>query len=84
MQSAFTITEAAAKAGISRSTAYQEIRRGKLRVRKIGRRSIVTDEDYRRWLDGLPVVAAAVIEPAEHGQAPGHRRRKREPAARSK
>jgi excisionase family DNA binding protein len=73
---ACSIAEAAERAGISRSTAYEEIRRGRLRVRKIGRRSIITDEDYRRWLDELPVVEAGAAEPMQPGQRRGQRRRR--------
>ena len=39
---------------IGRSKAYQEIKEGRLRIRKVGRRTIVTRKDEKRWLDALP------------------------------
>ena len=35
--------------GIGPSTVYKEIRAGRLIARKIGRRTIITDEDERAW-----------------------------------
>ena len=40
---------------ICRRTAYKEIAAGRLKIRKVGRRSIVTDEDEVAWLQALPV-----------------------------
>ena len=40
--------------GIGRTTAYREINSGRLPTRKIGKRTIVTHEDERRWLASLP------------------------------
>jgi predicted DNA-binding protein YlxM (UPF0122 family) len=52
----YSIPEICRRNDTSRSTIYEEIRRGRLRVRKLGRRSIVTDDDERAWLDALPVL----------------------------
>jgi excisionase family DNA binding protein len=57
----YSIDEICERNGISRSTIYAEIRRGKLRVRKLGVRSLVTDEDERAWLDGMPVITGVRI-----------------------
>lgn len=35
--------------GISRSMAYSEIKAGRLRVRKVGRRTIIATEDAEAW-----------------------------------
>jgi hypothetical protein len=40
---------------ICRRTAYNEIAAGRLKIRKVGRRSIVTDEAEEAWLAALPV-----------------------------
>lgn len=45
------------EAGIMGATkAYEEIKAGRLVARKIGRRTIILDEDLKAWLDVLPRV----------------------------
>jgi excisionase family DNA binding protein len=56
---AHTISEAAREAKIGRTLLYAFIRSGDLRARKIGRRTIITDDDLRTWLASLPVAGAA-------------------------
>ena len=51
---AFSIPDLVAAANISRSMLYEEIKSGKLRVRKVGRRTIVLYEDAESWLRSLP------------------------------
>jgi hypothetical protein len=51
---AITIEEFCRRYGICRETAYAESRRGKLRIRKLGRRSIITLADERAWRESLP------------------------------
>ena len=58
---AFSITEASEAVGLSKDKIRDEIRSGRLRARKCGRRTIITKEDFNRWLAGLPVLAACVI-----------------------
>jgi hypothetical protein len=38
-----------------RTLLYAEIKAGNLTARKIGRRTIILDEDLRRWLASLPM-----------------------------
>jgi excisionase family DNA binding protein len=65
-QLALNVVEAAKAAGISRSTLYEEIRRGELRVLKVGRRSIIRVDDLKRWLDSRPTVdPKGIIDPDE-------------------
>ena len=45
--------------GICRSLAYVEIREGRLKARKAGRRTIIGDEDAEDWFSKLPRVKAA-------------------------
>jgi excisionase family DNA binding protein len=56
---AYSIIEAAKAVGISRSSIYVEIAEGRLRVRKIGRRSVVFDADLKAWMTALPVKTSA-------------------------
>jgi len=41
-------------AGIGRSLAYKEIDAGKLKTKKVGRRTIITLDAARDWLSALP------------------------------
>ncbi len=47
---AVPIPEAARLSGCGRSTLYSEISKGNLKVRKVGRRTIVAMDDLRNWL----------------------------------
>jgi excisionase family DNA binding protein len=51
------IDEAARRAGVGRGLLYQEIGKGRLRVRKAGRRTLITINDLTAWLDALPTRA---------------------------
>ncbi len=53
---AFSIEEFCRRFGIGRTTVYEELKRGRLRARKIGRRTIVTEDDAEAWLRRLPFV----------------------------
>jgi excisionase family DNA binding protein len=54
-----SIEEAARFLGIGRSLTYAEIKSGRLKARKVGRRTIILHEDAERYLRSLPVVGAA-------------------------
>jgi excisionase family DNA binding protein len=49
-----SIEEAATRANCGRTTVYAAIKTGHLKARKIGRRTIILDEDLRGWLTSLP------------------------------
>jgi len=51
---AYSIDEAALCSGICRDYIYRAIREGKLEARKLGRRTIITDEALRSYLNSLP------------------------------
>jgi excisionase family DNA binding protein len=51
---AHSIAECCVLTGIGRDTIYGAIRAGKLVARKLGRRTLVTDDDLRLFLEGLP------------------------------
>jgi hypothetical protein len=40
--------------GIGRTLAYDEIKSGRLRVKKVGRRTLVARDDAEDWLANLP------------------------------
>jgi len=55
-QRALSIGEFVQRYGVGRTTAYQEISSGRLRARKIGKRTIISVDDAEEWLHRLPVV----------------------------
>jgi hypothetical protein len=55
---AFDIAGFCQRYGVGRTRAYEEIRLGRLRVRKCGKRTIITADDAELWLGSLPSVPA--------------------------
>jgi excisionase family DNA binding protein len=49
-----SILDAARIAGIGRTLLYGEIREGRLPVRKVGNRSLISRDDLVAWLANLP------------------------------
>jgi excisionase family DNA binding protein len=47
----FSLKEIAMMYGFSLGFVEKEVRHGKLRARKVGRRLIVLQEDLKQWLD---------------------------------
>jgi hypothetical protein len=41
---------------LSRTFLYSAIKEGRLKARKAGRRTVVLDDDYRAFLQALPVI----------------------------
>jgi excisionase family DNA binding protein len=50
---AFNIGEFCRRYGIGRTTAYSEVKAGRLALLKVGRRSLITEDDAERWLRNL-------------------------------
>jgi excisionase family DNA binding protein len=50
----YTVAETVTAVGLGRSRLYQEIREGRLRVVKAGRRTLILSQDLQKWLDALP------------------------------
>jgi hypothetical protein len=50
----FSIAEIAFRHGLSKQLVRADIKRGVLKAKKIGRRTIVTEEAERAWLDAAP------------------------------
>jgi excisionase family DNA binding protein len=53
---AFTVDEAALRTGIGRDGIYDAVRAGALEAKKKGRRTIITAEALRRYLESLPAL----------------------------
>jgi excisionase family DNA binding protein len=43
--------------GVGKSFLYEEIGRGNLPARKIGRRTIVLRDDFMRWVESCPLIS---------------------------
>jgi len=54
----YGIREAVEATSVGRSLLYEEIKSGKLRVFKIGSRTLIASEDLQSWLDGYKRHAA--------------------------
>ena len=61
---ALTINEFCDRYGICRETAYQQIRTGKLRAVKLGRRTVLLAPDVDAWAASLPELRAVGREQA--------------------
>jgi excisionase family DNA binding protein len=55
-QRVFSIEEFCRNFGVGRTKVYEELKLGRLRARKIGRRTIITAEDAGSWLRRLPLM----------------------------
>lgn len=51
---ALTVDQFCVWANIGRSKCYQEVAESRLRLRKVGRKSIITLPDAKDWLNNLP------------------------------
>ena len=51
---AYSINEVCATTNLGRDAVYRAISAGQLVARKLGRRTLVTDDDLRQFLAGLP------------------------------
>ena len=55
-QIAHSVMGAARRAGVGRSTIYEELASGRLSARKLGRRTVILEADLRQWLTSLPAM----------------------------
>ena len=58
---AYGVDEFAKKARVGRDTIYDAIREGRLKVRKLGVRTLILDEDGMDWLRSLPIIPARSV-----------------------
>ena len=54
----YSIKQAADATSVGRSLLYEEIKAGKLRVFKLGSRTLIASEDLHSWLEGYRSHAA--------------------------
>ena len=59
---AHSILEACSITHTGRTALYEAIRSGGLRAVKRGRRTLILDDDLRRWVQSLPPVSVKSIE----------------------
>jgi excisionase family DNA binding protein len=64
---AWSITEFCMRigGGIGRSTVYEAIKRGELEIAKLGDRTLITDQEGRRWLASKRVRGGKPVDPVE-------------------
>lgn len=56
---AYTIKEFCAAYGIGMTKTYEQIKSGKLKARKVGKRTIILSADAAKWAASLPLIAAS-------------------------
>ena len=54
-----SIAEFCERYGPGRTKAYEELKSGRLRAHKIGKRTIITEDDAEDWLRRLPLIEVA-------------------------
>jgi hypothetical protein len=64
LRRAMSVPEFCQRYGPGKTSAYQEIQAGRLRARKVGRRTIITQDDAEDWLRRLPT-AVSPLETAK-------------------
>jgi excisionase family DNA binding protein len=67
---AFSVDEFAKSAGIARTTAYAEIKAGRLVPVKVGRRTLVPADEAMRWLGRLTPSHTPKSATIRNGMAP--------------
>jgi excisionase family DNA binding protein len=55
-QRAMSVDDFCNRYNVGRTKAYEEINAGRLRARKVGTRTIITDDDAEDWLRCLPLI----------------------------
>ena len=56
---AYSLDEAASRLGLTTKTITKEIKAGRLKSRKYGRRHLITPKAIAEWLDALPEAKSA-------------------------
>lgn len=50
----FSLEEFCFRNGIGRTTAYKEIKEGRLHPKKVGKRTLISSEEEARWFGSAP------------------------------
>lgn len=61
---AFSVSEFCRCYAIGRTSAYAEIASGRLRTRKVGRRTLILREDAENWAAALPSGSLDALAPS--------------------
>ena len=56
---AYSVHDSTRVSGVGRTTTFNAIRAGHLKVRKLGRRTLILKKDLEEWLNSLPTTNAA-------------------------
>ena len=67
---AFSVEVFAFRNGISRSQAFKEISTGRLIARKVGSRTIITEQAEKTWQRALPKAVPPATPKAQRKQSP--------------
>jgi excisionase family DNA binding protein len=59
---AYTVKEACVHSRAGKTALYAAIRRGELVARKRGAKTLILEEDLRRWIEQLPIISSAEQE----------------------
>ncbi len=60
---AYSVSEFCRQYSIGRTTVYTEVKAGRLRLRKAGKRSLIASEDAEAWIDSLPTSSSTDVPP---------------------
>jgi excisionase family DNA binding protein len=55
-QRAMSVDQFSVRYGLGRTKIYEEIKSGRLRARKCGKRTIISEDDAEDWLRRLPLI----------------------------
>jgi excisionase family DNA binding protein len=61
-QRAWSIRDFCKRYDVGRTTVHQEIKEGRLKARKAGRRTLIGDDDAEEWWRSLPAIKEATDE----------------------
>lgn len=56
------VSDFATNVGVSKSFIFREAQRGRIALRKLGRRTVVTADEAERFLSNLPAAAINRVE----------------------
>ena len=56
---AYSIKSGSIAAGVGQTKMREEINAGNLKAKKLGKRTIITADDLREWLNSLPAMREA-------------------------
>jgi excisionase family DNA binding protein len=52
----YSVADVVKLSGVGRTVLYEEIKAGRLKAHKLGRRTLILADDLQRWLAALPNV----------------------------